>query len=93
MYIVFYSACKCIQISGIMPSMLAPGTVSLTGNRVQGDNSKHSAYCTLQVGLIYTAEVTLCLQLLSADNLCKQFKPDQDRQNVRPDLDPNCLSL
>ena len=62
-----------IQISGIMPSMLAPGTVSLTGNRVQGDNGKHCAYCTLQVGLIYTAEVTLCLQLLSADNLCKQF--------------------
>ena len=56
-----------------MPSMLAPGTVSLTGNRVQGDNGKHCAYCTLQVGLIYTAEVTLRLQLLSADNLCKQF--------------------
>ena len=70
---VFYSACKCIQISGIMPSILAPGTVSLTGNRVLGDNGKHCAYCTLQVGLIYTAEVTLCLQLLSADNLCKQF--------------------
>ena len=68
-----YSACKCFQISGIMPSMLAPGTVSLTGNRVQGDNGKHCTYCTLQVGLIYTAEVTLCLQLLSADNLCKQF--------------------
>ena len=74
--------------------MLAPGTVSLTGNRVQGDNSKHCANCTLQVGLIYTAEVTLRLQLLSADNLCKQFlEPDQDRQNVRPDLGPNCMTL
>ena len=69
------------------------GTVSLTDNRAQGDNGKHCAYCTLQVGLIYTAEVTLCLQLLSADNLCKQFKPDQDRQNVRPDLGPNCMTL
>ena len=53
--------------------MFAPGTFSLTDNRAQGDVGKHCAYCTLQVGWIYTAEVTLCLQLLSADNLCKQF--------------------
>ena len=26
---------------------LAPGTVSLTGDRAQGDDSKHWAYCTL----------------------------------------------
>ena len=39
-------ACKCIQISGIMPSMFAPGTVSLTDNRAQGDDGKHCAYCT-----------------------------------------------
>ena len=26
---------------------LAPGTVSLTGYRAQGDDGKHCAYCTL----------------------------------------------
>ena len=33
---------------------------------------------------------------LSADNLCtfaNGLAPDQDRQNVGPDLDPNCLTL
>ena len=29
----------------------------------------------------------------SADNLCKQLDPDQARQNVGPDSDPNCLTL
>ena len=29
--------------------------------------------------------------MLSADNL--NFDPDQARQNVGPDLDPNCLTL
>ena len=57
MYIVFYSACKCIQISGIMPSMLAPGTVSLTGNRVQGDNGKHCAYRTRARKLYTSARI------------------------------------
>ena len=33
-----------------MPSMFAPITVSLTDNRAQGDDGKHYAYCTLQVG-------------------------------------------
>ena len=37
--------------------------------------------------------LTLCQLVLSADNLCKQFGPDQNRQNVGPDLDPNCLRL
>ena len=32
------------------------------------------------------------LPAMSADNLCKQFDPDQARQNVGPDLDPNCLT-
>ena len=27
---------------------LAPGTVSLTGYRAQGDDGKHCAYCSLQ---------------------------------------------
>ena len=29
----------------------------------------------------------------SADNFCKQLDPDQARQNIGPDLDPNCLTL
>ena len=35
----------------------------------------------------------LATTLVSADNLCKQLGPDQDRQNVGADLDPNCLIL
>ena len=31
--------------------------------------------------------------LSSADNLCNSLEPDQARQDVRPDLDPNCLTL
>ena len=31
--------------------------------------------------------LTLYLLLLFADNLCKQFDPDQARQSVEPDLD------
>ena len=30
---------------------LAPGTVSLTGYRAQGDNGKHCAYCTIHVSV------------------------------------------
>ena len=37
--------------------------------------------------------LTLYLRVSSADNVCKQFDPDQARQNVRPDLDPSCLTL
>ena len=32
----------------------------------------------------------ICLQVSSADSL---YEPDQDRQTVRPDLDPSCLTL
>ena len=31
------------------------------------------------------------LQVSSADHLCKQMDLDQAQQNVRPDLDQNCL--
>ena len=31
--------------------------------------------------------------VLSADDLCKQFESHEARQNVRPHLDPNCLTL
>ena len=34
-----------------------------------------------------------CGLLSSADNLCKQCGPRSGRQNVGPDLDPNCLTL
>ena len=33
-----------------------------------------------------------CLQRLSADNFCNILDPDQVRQNVGPNLDPNCLT-
>ena len=32
------------------------------------------------------------LPAMSADNVCKQFDPDQAQQNVGPDLDLNCLT-
>ena len=35
----------------------------------------------------------ICLIVPSADNLCKQFGPNQAEQNVGPDLDPNCLRI
>ena len=37
----------------------------------------------------------MLLELLAspADNVCKQLDPDQTEQNVKPDLDPNCLTL
>ena len=37
--------------------------------------------------------LTLGQLLSSADNLCNSLDPDQARQKVRPDLDPNCLTL
>ena len=37
--------------------------------------------------------VTLCLLVSSADSLCKQLDPDRTRQDVGPDMDPNCLTL
>ena len=33
------------------------------------------------------------MNLSAAANLCKQFGPDQDLQNIGPDLDPNSLTL
>ena len=37
------------HVTGIMPSELAPGTVCVTGDRAQGDDSKHCAYSTLSL--------------------------------------------
>ena len=31
--------------------------------------------------------------MLPADNLCKQLDLDHALQNVKPNLDPNCLAL
>ena len=36
---------------------------------------------------------TLYLQVLSADNLCEQFRSRSGPPKVGPDLDPNCLTL
>ena len=41
--------------------------------------------CNLTLSLL----VETCLLITFANNL----DPDQDRQNVGPDLDPNCLTL
>ena len=46
----------------------------------------HLFYCNLTLSLLVATFIT-------ADNLRKQFDPDQALQNVRPDLDPNCLTL
>ena len=40
----FYSAAKIYNAFNVYRRELAPGTVSLTGDRAQGDNSKHWAY-------------------------------------------------
>ena len=41
----FYSAAKIYNAFNVYCRELAPGTVSLTGYRAQGDDSKHCAYC------------------------------------------------
>ena len=47
---------------------LAPGTVSLTGDRAQGDDSKHdSHYSTC------TIEVSSCMQSFTSLKLTKQW--------------------
>ena len=38
----------------------------------------------------FLASGDLCCLLITFAN---SFEPDQDRQNVGPDLDPNCLSF
>ena len=44
-------------------------------------------FCHLQIlKIVAVHELTFCLLVSSAENLCKQFGP-------RPDLDPNCLTL
>ena len=61
---------------------LAPGTVSLTGDRAQGDDSKHwanSTTYTMHMNVAVNAKIkfialTLCLLVSSADNLYKQFE-------------------
>ena len=37
--------------------------------------------------------LTLCLLVLSTDNICEQFGPAQVRLNVGADLDLKCLTL
>ena len=37
--------------------------------------------------------LSLCLPVANADNLCKQYGPDQDRRFVGPDQGPNCLTF
>ena len=41
----------CYNAFNVYRRELAPSTVSLTGDRAQGDDSKHWAYSTLIVGL------------------------------------------
>ena len=53
------------------------------------ENKAYHPFSTIH--LKNTPISTLCLLVLAADNLCKQFRPRTGRQNVWPDLDPNCL--
>ena len=39
---------------------LAPGTVSLTGYRAQGDDSQHCAYCNMKLYIVYS--FCLCVE-------------------------------
>ena len=45
--------------------------------------------------LVHTRILRPDMYLSSADNLCKQFGPKSGttKQNVRPDLHPNCMTL
>ena len=43
---------------------LAPGTVSLTGDRAQGDDSKHWAYSSV-LPAKSDSDIVFCLQLFS----------------------------
>ena len=43
---------------------LAPGTVSLTGDRAQGDDSKHWAYSNDQLMAMFLSSVVLLCKLL-----------------------------
>ena len=44
---------------------------------------------------LFNSLPTSCRLLITFaySNLCKSLDPDQARQNVGPDLDPNCLTL
>ena len=45
--------------------------------------------------LVHLAKFSLCLLVLCADSdvFTNSLDPDQARQNVGPDLDPNCLTF
>ena len=53
--------------------------------------SQNENRCQLQNDVIGTLKVASCCRLLI--NFSNSFDPDQDQQNVGPDLDPNCLTL
>ena len=60
-----------------------------------GNNSQQYILCSFRniKNNFKKRAVGICLEVSSADNLCKQLDPDQARQNVGPDLDPKCLTL
>ena len=67
----------------------------LVENVLSGFNGTIFAYGQTGTGKTFTMQgkltfLALCLLLLSADTLCKQFGP---RSKVGTDLDPNCKIL
>ena len=55
---------------------LKPNEINFT------ERSIDKLFCNCPLGVTF---------VISADKHCKQFGPDQARQNVGSDLDPNCL--
>ena len=49
-------------------------------------NTVFNFFCTMYL-------LTLCQLVSSAVTFANSLDPDQARQNVGPDLDPNCLTL
>ena len=53
----------------------------------------HTRQKMVSIAYAYIHYLSLYLQVLSADNLCKQFRPRPSLFFGGSDLDPNCLTL
>ena len=59
-FYVFVLSCVCYNAFNVYRRELAPGTVSLTGDRAQGDDSKHWAYSMSLCASVYMCFVVTC---------------------------------
>ena len=71
---------KCHIIGNLVPRLVY--------NVQQQNPTTLNMYTLLTISLL-----TLCLLVLSAETFAMSLDPDQARHNIKPDLDPNCLTL